>query len=163
MIRRQDQQEGEFKILQIDTNRLDKEWVNQPKYFFDYACQLADAKRALEGLKAELDIVRAEREMRIRKHPEKYKLGDKVTEGSIKCTLEGQPLVKEAQDKILSAKHRVDILQAAVAALDQRKTALENLVKLTLSSYMASPQAPKGMEEQVDSLTKKFIRQRKKD
>jgi hypothetical protein len=159
MKERTERQTDEFHILKIDANRLDKEWIAQPQFYFQYASKLADAKQKVEEAKAELDLVRAEAERKIRRKPEKYCPGEKVTEGGVKCALENREEVKQAQQQVLTAKHRVDILQAAVSALDHRKTALENLVRLTLSNYMASPRAPEGTEEQVDHMVKKSIRQ----
>ena len=50
---------------------------------------------------------------------------------------------------MISTKHKVDVLQVVVDALDHRKKALENLVTLHGMSYFASPKAPKEIRNDV--------------
>ena len=56
----------DFEILNIDQNLLDREWLNQPRFFFRYAKQLADARRRYEEAKANLKIVAAEADKKVR-------------------------------------------------------------------------------------------------
>ncbi len=131
--------EIEFDFFDIDINRLDEEWVNQPKIFFKYAAELADARRRVEEAKAELDIVKAVADKDIRQEPASFGLPDKITETLISNTVIQHPKYQEALKKYQIKKHKADILQAAVSALDHRKSALERLVSLHGQSYFASP------------------------
>ncbi len=141
-----------FDFFDIDINRLDVEWINQPKLFFKYASELADGRRRFEGVKAELDVTRAEVDTTIRENPAKYDL-EKTTETLIANTVIQQPRYQKALKTFRIKKHRVDILQAAVTALEHRKSALERLVSLHGQNYFATPKATDDVsKETVDDI-----------
>jgi len=129
----------EFDFFDIDINNLDKEWINQPKIFFKYASELADVRRRLEEAKAELDVVKASLDKAIRENPASFGLPEKITETLISNTIIQQSEYQEALKIYRIRKHKVDILQAAVTALDHRKSALERLVSLHGQNYFAAP------------------------
>lgn len=135
--------DNDFSLFDLDQHRLDAEWVNQPKAYYEQALLLADARKVLEQAKAERDVVDAELDKDIRLHPTKYKL-EKLTEPVIANTVLLQKEHQKAGTLVIGAKHAVDVLQAAVDALDHRKKALENLVHLFLSNYWSEPREPKG-------------------
>jgi len=141
----------EFDFFDIDINRLDEEWIGQPKIFFKYASELADAKRRLEEAKAELDVVKAICDNNVRNNPPK---DTKLTETLITNIIIQIPKYKKAQKILRIKKHRVDILQAAVNALDHRKSALERLVSLHGQNYFAVPKSDIHSKEMVDDIEK---------
>jgi hypothetical protein len=124
----------------VDKERLDEEWVNQPDLFHEFAIQLADARLELEEAKAELDVVAAELDRDIRERPNKFGL-DKFTETAVKNTVLTQQAYKAQVSAVNKARHRMDIVQAAVTACDHRKKALENLVYLHGQDYFSTPRA----------------------
>lgn len=132
--------EPDERDFQIDRFRLDDEWVRQPDLFRRYSETLAMAKAEHDGLKNDLDVIRAETELKIRQDPDSYGL-DKVTEGVIKATVEVQPEVKQAEKDVVTARYKVGVLEAAVGALDHRKRALSDLVSLHLADYFSKPVA----------------------
>jgi len=132
-------QTDELNPFDIDQNQLDREWVEHIRKFHKYAKKLVKARDEYERSKVNQDLVYAELDQEVRKHPEKYGL-DKVTEGAIGKTIETNQRYREAIEKTLDTKHRVNILQIAVDTLEHRKKALENLVQLWLASYFAQPQ-----------------------
>ncbi len=142
-------QENEFDFFDIDRERLDEEWIAQPKLFFKYASKLADAKRKLEEAKGELDVTTAELDQSIRSAPEKFGLA-KVTEGSIKQAIMTQDIYNKANSVVGGLKYKVDMYQAAVSALDHRKRALENLVDLWAQDYWAEPRAKTNSREKIE-------------
>jgi len=130
----------EFDFFNIDINNLDKEWINQPKIFFKYASELADAMRRESGARTEREVVKAEIDLKVRENLKKYGIDKvKLTEAVILGVVSSQPKYKEAQKKRLIRKHKTDILQAAVRALDHRKSALERLVSLHGQNYFSTP------------------------
>ena len=145
--------------ISVDQNDLDHEWVAQPKNYFRYAAELADARRDQDQAKAELDLVQAELDQAVRSDPEKFGLS-KATEASIKAVVLAQAEYTSAQQAMLKAKHDVDVLQAAVGALDHKRKALENLVTLWLNNYYSSPRSPKGSEDKIDEMKKDLIRRK---
>lgn len=132
-----------------DKDNLDEEWVRQPELYHEYATQLADARLEQSEAQNKLEIVTANLDAEIRSDPESYGLA-KITDAVVKATIPSQPEHKKATQKVQKARHRVDVLQAAVAALDHKKKALENLVYLHGQNYFSSPHA-KGMDgEEID-------------
>jgi hypothetical protein len=138
----------EFSV-EIDPYQLDKEWVRQPWFYHMYAVQLADARRAADGWKAQVEVVRAELYTAIVRDPEQFGL-QKTTEESLKNCISTQSQYRKVQERLLDARHKVDILEAAVAAIDQKKRALESLVQLQLADYYSKTKAPKEAESKVE-------------
>lgn len=148
-------------LFELDETQLDREWVEQPKLYFDYATQLADTKLHYEETKVDLDVVRADLDLAIRANPEDYDL-DKVTEKTIESRILQEEEYKSALKKVRQAKHEVDLLQAAVVALDHRKHALQNLVSLHGQQYFAAPRADEHGREAADDLNKRAARTRRR-
>jgi hypothetical protein len=127
-------------FLEIDSDKLDEEWLNQPDLFFKYAKLKAKTDRELDEAKSELDVVEAELDKAIRNRPEKYDL-IKITDKSIEKAILREASYQNALDALNDAKYKSAILDAAVKALDHRKRALENLVFLHGQNYFSSPRA----------------------
>ena len=144
----------------VDRDKLDEEWVNQPDLFHEFARQSADARLALEEKKQELDVVRAEIDKDIRERPGRYD-ADKVTENAIANIIILQPKFAKAQSAVNKARHTLDILQAAVSALEHRKKALEHLVFLHGQEYFSSPRARGVDSEKMRDAEKKSARRTK--
>ena len=130
--------------VNIDETALDVEWLQQSNLMYKYARYQAETKKAMDEAKERLDFIRAKVEMDIRTNPESYGLS-KVTESAIASTILLQPEYQEASKKYIEAKYENDVATAAVRAIDQKKTALENLVKLLSVSYFAGPSAPRDL------------------
>ena len=140
----------DFEILNIDQNLLDREWLNQPRFFFQYAKQFADARRQYEEAKANLKIVAAEADKKVRERA--TKMDQKVTEAVVTATVQRRDDYREAEQAVFTAKHNVDVLDAAVTALEHRKAALENLVRLHGQNYFSTPKASGNNKDMVDDM-----------
>ena len=143
--------------FQIDVNRLDEEWIRQPDLYRRYAVAAADAKQAHEEVKNDLSVIRADVEQQVRRNPDEFKLS-KVTEGAIKTAIDLDEKVREAEEAVIGARHDMDVMQAAVGALDHRKAALGDLVRLFLADYFSKPQVDEGSRDAVDDMEKKLTR-----
>lgn len=130
--------------VSIDETALDVEWLQQANLMYKYVRYQAGTKKAMDEAKERLDFIRAKLEMDIRTNPESYGLS-KVTESAIASTILLQPEYQEASKKYIEAKYENEVAVAAVRAIDQKKTALENLVKLLNVSYFAGPSAPRDL------------------
>lgn len=130
--------------VSIDETALDVEWLQQADLMYKYARYQAGTKKVMDEAKERLDFIKAKLEMDIRANPENYGLS-KVTESAIASTILLQPEYQEASKKYIEAKYENDVAVAAVRAIDQKKTALENLVKLLSVSYFAGPSAPRDL------------------
>jgi|GEM_PF-2091359 len=140
----------EFKILDIDPNLLDKEWINQPRFFMRYALQAADARRRYEEAKANLKIVAAEQDQQVRMRAAANE--EKTTEASISAQVIRNSKYWEAEQAVFDAKYHMDVMDAAVEALRHRKDALENLVRLRLSEYYSEPRATSDNRGMIDDM-----------
>ena len=132
------------KDIRIDPNALDVEWLEQPELMRKYVKHTADMEKEKDDAKEKLDITKARIEMEIRNNPENFGLA-KVTEGGILSTILLQEEYQEVSREYNNAKYEYNIAVAAVKAIDQRKTALENLVRLLSASYFAGPQVPRDL------------------
>jgi len=152
------------KDIIIDESALDLEWLNQPSLFMKYAKNAAKAQMELDHAKQSLDIAKAEADKEIRENPEKFDLV-KATEVAIANTILIHPQYKEAYDAYLEAKYECEMARSAVTAFDQRKNALEYLVKLLGQNYFAGPALPRNiskLKEQRQQQTDAGIAQKMK-
>ena len=162
---KQKKERPDESILEIDITRLDEEWVNQPKQFFNWATQLADAKGNLDAERNRLDIAKAELDLDIRTNQTNYDIDKdkKLTENLILNTILQQDEYQDALGEVRNAKHRVDILQAAVQAFDHRKSALERLVSLHGQNYFSTPMAKdENSRDVINDIEKNAARGKKK-
>jgi hypothetical protein len=130
--------------IEIDESSLDIEWLNQPMLFMKYSQHSAQMRRKVDEAKQNLDVVKAEVDRDIRENPDKYDIS-KITEGSVSSAILVSANYKKAFKEYLDAKYEADMAQAAVIAFDQRKTALENMVRLHGQQYFAGPKVPRDL------------------
>ena len=143
--------------LQIDMNSLETEWEKQPVLYMEYAEQLAEANRERDYKKQVLEIVTAELDKKARTdYSIEQELG-KLTEKAINSWIIIQDEYRQAQFELTESKHEAAILSAAVSAIEQKKSALENLVKLWAAGYYSTPREP-NMDKNVQE--KRTKRQR---
>jgi len=133
--------------VRINPDALDVEWLRQAELMKKYAAHSADTKREMDEIKERLEITKARIEMEVRSNPEKYEL-PKVTEGAIQSAIILQKEYQEIVQEYTNAKYENDVAIAVVRAIDQKKTALENLVKLMAASYFAGPQTPRNLSKE---------------
>ena len=148
---------SEKNFVQIDPLALDEEWIRQPGLRNAYGVDLAGCRKAWEEAKNYYKVVEAETAMLVRKSPGTYGL-EKVTEKAVEQTVPIQPAVKDAAQEIVDARHDMDVMEAAVAALDHKKKALEKLVELHLADYYGEPRAPAGAKDRLGEVGKKRAR-----
>jgi hypothetical protein len=140
--------------LKIDEDALDIEWLDQASLFMKYAKIAAEARRNLDEAKQALDIIKAEIDKDIREKPSEYGL-EKVTDKAIDAIILNEKEYQVVWNKFLDMKYEADMASNAVVAMNQRKEALENLVKLHGQSYFAGPKLPRNLSEERDMKQKK--------
>lgn len=143
----------------IDPLRLDRECLKQANAYFDVAKDLAEARRTYDALQSELQVLKADLDLAIRKDPAKYDL-DKVTESTVASAVTVAKEVVELNQEIRAARYEMDVLTGALEAMQHRKRALEKLVDLHLSNYYSEPQLTKEGREAVDDANKTSLRRR---
>ena len=148
---------SDVEIFQLDENRLDEHWLDQAKLMHEHSIRLADARDEHERRKRKRDVVLAEVDLDVRRNPAGYGL-EKVTEKAVENSVILEARVQRAEERVLAAKHKVELLQALVHALDDRKKTLENLVSLWSQAYFGEPKAPKVAKEKVEEMVKRDAR-----
>lgn len=132
--------------LKIDENNLMAEWRGQAALMLDYGIQLADAQQEEDELRAELSVIAAELDAKIRREPEAYDI-TKATESAVSNAVVADTEHKEAVAALDRAKHRVRILKAAVDAISHRKSSLQGMTDLFLRQWYADPRSSEQPSE----------------
>ncbi len=130
------------KDLAIDPHNLAEEWLNQPILFMRYSEELAHVRKRLSFQEEKVKIVRS----RLIKEA-----ADKAEGGKSADLREAYYRTHkdhiEAKDKQAELEFEANLLESAVFAFNQRKVALENLVKLFIAQYFAGPREPQTLPE----------------
>ena len=148
------------KEVEINPNALDIEWLQQPSLFLKYSEAAAEARRDLDLAKERLDVIRAQIDKEIREDPEKFGV-KKITEAVVSNTIVVQEKYRQVYQEYVDLKYQADLLTRVVSAFDQRKSALENLVRLYGQSYFAGPQEPRDLGMEWEKKIKERSAQRK--
>jgi hypothetical protein len=143
--------------LHIDEGGLDIEWLNQPSLMMKYSRELANAEREVSRMKEKLSVVRAELDRDIRLKPEKFNIDSKVTEAVISNAILLQPKYSKASEELIDAQYEFMMMKGAVQAVQQRKDALQDLVKLHGQRYFAGPNIPRDLTFEVKQEQEKKV------
>lgn len=133
------------KEIKIDETALDVEWLDQPDKMLKISTELAKAKFELDIALDNLDQVKSKLDKDIRSDPDAYEL-PKVTDVIVGSAIIRQDEYKEANQEVIQARYNWQIAKGAVDAFEQRKNALENLVRLYGQQYFAGPKAPRDLQ-----------------
>lgn len=135
------------KDVTIDENALDIEWLEQAKLTLKYSAIKAKASFAVDEAKANIDMVKAELDKEIRNNPDDFEI-PKVTESAIQAAIAVHPDFKEAQKEYHDAQYEYNMAWGAVNAIQDKKAALENLVRLHGQNYFAGPAVPRNLSKE---------------
>ena len=170
--------------LEIDENILDQEWQGHAEQAFQWSRYAAVCRHEVEENKLTVDLavaqlkrVAAEQDDGIRREPQMYgisaKGGDgciKMTETVVATTVLLQPLhqkseadVHTARQKLTQAKYTLDVAEAAVAALKDRKHGLQDIVSLHLSGYFGSPREQTARADNMTDEQRRALRRGTRD
>lgn len=148
-------------VVAIDELKLDRECVRLPTDYLKFAHAAADAKRAVDELKLELDTVEAEVSNSVRLAPDHYGV-EKVTESAINSAVAASPKVRKAQRALIEAKHASEVRQAVVWALEHKKRTLTLLVELHGMGYFASPKVSEKGKRAIEEMERRHDIRRKR-
>jgi len=135
------------KDIEIDQDALDVEWLEQPKKMFKYARLYADAKRKVDYAKEKIEVVKAQLDKEMRKDPDKFEL-EKTTDAVVANAIVRSQRYIDANGEYIEAKFDADLIRAALQGMEQRKDALENLVRLFGQQYFAGPSVPRDLSKE---------------
>lgn len=131
-------------IFDLDLHRLEEEWQIQPKLFRKHSRELAHLRAEWERAKTRRDLTEAKVEMQARRDPDSFGI-EKKREAAFKQAVILSKEWQKANEEVIVAKYRMDEMESDVRAIEHRKEALTNMVKLRLADYYADPIA-KGEE-----------------
>ena len=146
--------------IKIDENSLDVEWLQQPKLMLLYSQHSVKMEHRLDYAKNKLDIVKAQLDKEIRMTPSEFDI-TKVTETVVQNTILTQPRYQDALAEYLEEQYEYNMSKVAIRAFDQKKSALENLVKLYGAQYFAGPSAPRDISKEWEAHEKEKRSNRK--
>lgn len=146
------------QLLGVDENALDKECIRLPKDYWRAAYNAAQCKRDVAEAEAELEVVVADLGKHVRDTPGKFGL-DKVTEAAVKEVIRAHKEYLGADKKVREEKHKLELANALVWAMDMKKRSITNLVELHGMGYFAKPKLSERGREMVDNQTKRASRQ----
>ena len=132
------------KDVEINEFELEKEWLNQASLYMKYA--EASAQAEAEMLEAH-EAIKIRRSELIKECKED---NPKATAPEIESYYRTDSEHQELKTKWIEAQHNFRILEGVVKSMYMRKSALENLVRMSLSAYYGEPASPEG----VPSFTK---------
>lgn len=137
----------EFCMTEVDILNLEKECAIQPRMVFKYVRMLNETNTDIAEAKTAMALTDAEIGECIRANPSDFGLPEKITVAAAEATILLQPKHKEAVVLMQVLQRRWGILNAAVKALDHKKSMLEQEVKLHGQNYFSTPN-PKLVGEQ---------------
>lgn len=144
--------------LDIDEERLDQEWVRQPRIAYWAGEKEADAQAEVENYENLLKLTEAELQLAIRSTPSEFDL-TKVTDETVKMAVRVQQKYKDAQQALNHALDKFRHLKAMTNAIEHKKRALEKLVDLKLMNWRSEPKASvPGANQYQHETTKDAVR-----
>jgi hypothetical protein len=144
--------------LHLDRDELDIDWEAHPMRSFGYSLAVAEAKRVLDDLKREHRLLVAETYLDVKKNPEDYDLPDKPTVDQVKSAAESDEQCEDMYRKVINAQYELNVLQGALKALDDKKSAMENLVRLHGQSYFSTPQTDQEGGETLSDMKRDRVK-----
>lgn len=142
--------------LKINKNDLAREWVKQPQLFNYYAEAAAYFKKKAMEAQERVKLVEAELKMEAGDNPEAcFGNGVKATNDRIAVYARSHRQYQEAFKEYTKAQYRSDMAENAVFAFHQRKSALENLVRLASMDYFSTPRDSGDTREYLEEQTHK--------
>lgn len=130
------------KDLMIEPDALDIEWIEQPRLYMKWAEISAKAEDRVKLTKEALEVTDAKIDNEIRSS------GDKVTEVQIKAKISLDERHQKALQDYNDALYKSNLYSSAVRAMDHRKVALENMVRLMIGQYFAGPKDPRDLKKE---------------
>lgn len=135
------------KDTSIDPNSLDIEWLDQPSLMMKYSSISAELHKKADLAKERVDWIKAELDQEIRANPEDFELS-KITEATVAAAILQSSKYKKAMQEYLEIRFEWEISRGAVNAIEHKKSALENLVKLHGQQYFAGPSIPRDLSHE---------------
>ena len=149
------------KDIAIDKHSLDIEWEKQPALFEKYARASVEATAERDRKKLDRDTTIAELRLKILNFYNEQG-SKKPTENAIDAEIIISEEHKQVSENLIAANEKVGLTDAAKWAMQQKRDALENMVKLHLAGYFSDPKIPQEAKDEADKTTRTELKRRLK-
>jgi len=135
--------------VSINPEELDVEWLRQPQLMLRYSRACDQAAKDAADVKNKLEVTRAEMATEVRKDPAAYGIdtGKAPTVDQVNNAVLLSVQYQAVEAELSEANHAHKMLSSAVRAIDMKKSALENAVRMATLGYFATPQSPRETSE----------------
>lgn len=141
----------------IDPDALDVEWMQQANLAYIYGKAKAEAKKAMDLAWEHVKVTRS-RLIKIKKEDD-----PKATGPIVEAYYRDHPDHKKAKQDFIDAEYEYNMADVAAGVISyQKRTALEQAVKLAYINYFATPADPRNLAEEIAKKSEKMMRQRAK-
>lgn len=146
--------------LPINQFELEKECLQQAALYDEIGEWVSSVRAEARKAKEHTEFVRADLSLKIRKNPETYGLSGKVTEGSVDAVITTSDEYQGAVTTYIETDKLASEASILLAAVEQRKSMLRDLVRLFIYSYysredVVSPGDWKSAEQSIMDLRSK--------
>ena len=149
--------------IKINKYKLDEELVKQPQLYLHWAEQHAEAVAERDEKRVELDLIRAEIDGNIRESPEDWGYDKKPSEAAITNLILQESKYRDVQSELIEATKNVNIMSAAMTAMNDKKKALEGLVTLLVAGIYSEPKVPREKRDKLTSEEERKTRSKGRD
>jgi hypothetical protein len=130
--------------LAINEHQLESEWLRQPQLMAKYTQLCADAELAAKKAHERVKMIRSELILEAANNPEGTVGSAKPTAAQVEAWFRTRPDYLRAKRDLHEAEHHFEVMKGGVGAMRHRRDTLDNLVRLYLNNYYASPRDPGG-------------------
>lgn len=148
--------------VDIDLDNLHKEWRIHSSVRYKYSCEVAHLDKVCKQQRKLIEVNKTKLKEAISKLILSIKeKNPKFTVQQVDATAAGHVNLEEpekelsdVQDKLINLEYDLNMAKNALQAFDDRKTALENEVKLWTRSYFSSPTEERQIDPGKSIVTK---------
>jgi hypothetical protein len=141
------------KDVILNRHKLDIECEKHSGIYHYYCDNLSTAKNELDEEKDKLSFMESELEINLRRNPPE---DFKVTESAIKAYLGSNKVLEKQRQKINEIKKTIYHFEAAVRAMDHKKSMIGHLVNLFAMKYYSEPKIGNEIDDKIrDKLRRK--------
>lgn len=152
---------SEYQLdLEVNRDRLDEEWEDQPQLYMKWAERLVEAIYERDRAKEKLDFVKANIDSKIRANPRDFGFDKKPTESAILNKIIVDDEYQQVLEVYLKTKRSVGILQGVKEAMEHKKKAIEGEVTLWVGEYFSEPRVSGTVKEKSSREVTEKIRRR---
>lgn len=135
--------------IAIDQFALDYELIRQASLYQKYSELYANAAYERDRLKEKVEQVKADVALDVRQNFAEWGFTTKPTDAAVKETVAASERVEDAIKQSLESTRRANKMYGIKCSFDNKKSALESMVRLYVSGYFGTPKGGKEVDQVV--------------